>query len=70
MTGFNLPPGCKVSDLPGNRPEDEAFEKALQEAEEELCVNCDELKEECNLDCKYLEDKANEIMENGGERII
>lgn len=22
MTGFNLPPGCNVSDLPGNTPED------------------------------------------------
>jgi hypothetical protein len=22
MTGWNLPPGCNVSDLPGNRPED------------------------------------------------
>lgn len=26
MTGFNLPPGCSVRDLPGNRPEDEAAE--------------------------------------------
>ena len=26
MTGFNLPPGCSVSDIPGNRPEDEAYE--------------------------------------------
>ena len=26
MTGFNLPPGCEVSDLPGNRPEDEAWD--------------------------------------------
>lgn len=23
MTGFNLPPGCSVNDLPGNRPFDE-----------------------------------------------
>jgi hypothetical protein len=32
--GFNLPPGCSVSDIPGNRPEDdaaEAFELALGE---------------------------------------
>ncbi len=32
MGGFNLPPGCDVSDIPGNRPEDaaaEAFEEAL-----------------------------------------
>lgn len=32
MSGFNLPPGCSVSDIPGNRPEDlaeEAFWEAL-----------------------------------------
>lgn len=27
MGGYNLPPGCSVSDIPGNRPEDEAWEK-------------------------------------------
>jgi hypothetical protein len=26
MTGWNLPPGCNVRDIPGNRPEDEAAE--------------------------------------------
>lgn len=26
MTGFNLPPGVNVNDIPGNRPEDEAEE--------------------------------------------
>jgi len=26
MTGFNLPPGCSVNDIPGNRPEDIAEE--------------------------------------------
>ena len=25
-SGWNLPPGCFERDLPGNRPEDEAFE--------------------------------------------
>ena len=25
--GSNLPPGCSVNDIPGNRPEDEAWEK-------------------------------------------
>ena len=24
--GWNLPPGCRVSDIPGNRPEDEEWE--------------------------------------------
>ena len=34
MTGWNLPPGVNVSDIPGNRPEDEAnevFHEALDE---------------------------------------
>lgn len=26
MTGWNLPPGCNVSDIPGNRPGDDAAE--------------------------------------------
>lgn len=26
MTGWNLPPGCNVSDLPGCGPDDEAWE--------------------------------------------
>lgn len=41
MTGWNMPPGCSVSDIPGNSPEDmaseafeefafERFEKALK----------------------------------------
>jgi hypothetical protein len=25
--GWDLPPGCRVSEIPGNRPEDEAWEK-------------------------------------------
>ena len=28
-SGWNLPPGCFESDLPGNRPEDAAFEAFL-----------------------------------------
>jgi len=27
----NLPPGCRESDIPGSRPEDEAWEKLLDE---------------------------------------
>src|SRR5262245_27375960 len=26
MTGFNMPPGCNVSDIPGNSPVDQAAE--------------------------------------------
>lgn len=36
MTGFNLPPGCNVSDIPGNRPEDLAAEAAYEALCEEL----------------------------------
>lgn len=34
MGGFNLPPGCSVSDIPGNRPEEleaEAFADMVDE---------------------------------------
>lgn len=31
MTGFNMPPGCSESDIPGNTPEDEAWEKLIDE---------------------------------------
>lgn len=30
MSGFNLPPGCSVSDIPGNRPEDGVAEELLE----------------------------------------
>lgn len=40
MTGWNLPPGCNSSDIPGNTPEDEAWEKMLDRlAESGLGVN-------------------------------
>lgn len=29
LFGWDLPPGCKVSDIPGNRPEDEAWDKMM-----------------------------------------
>lgn len=32
MSGFNLPPGCSMSDLPGNRPEDIDWENACEMA--------------------------------------
>lgn len=28
--GSNLPPGCRVSDIPGNRPEDEMWESIIE----------------------------------------
>lgn len=37
MSGYNLPPGVRVSDIPGNTPDDEAFEA--------WCETCDETNE-------------------------
>jgi len=34
MTGFNLPPGVTTSMIPGNRPEDEAWDHYWDEEEE------------------------------------
>lgn len=34
MGGFNLPPGCSVSDLPGNSAEESAWEDLLVEVGE------------------------------------
>lgn len=36
MTGFNLPPGCSVSDIPGNRPEDMEAEALVEKISEAL----------------------------------
>lgn len=36
MTGFNLPPGCSVSMLPGNTPEEQAEEAAYEHIISEL----------------------------------
>jgi hypothetical protein len=38
MTGYNLPPGCNTSDIPGNRPED-AAEEAFWDA---FTARCEE----------------------------
>lgn len=62
MTGFNLPPGCNVSDIPGNRPEDERWEAILEGFwNGENCSNDDwEKFEEVSLDSKLVDvvDKA------------
>lgn len=36
MSNFNLPPGCSSSDIPGNRPEDIAWEEFLEERYPEI----------------------------------
>lgn len=42
----NLPPGCRPSDLPGERPEDEAFDYFFELYEEELATLTDAQIEE------------------------
>jgi hypothetical protein len=34
--GWDLPPGCRLSDIPGNRPEDIAYEKTVERIEDAL----------------------------------
>jgi hypothetical protein len=36
MTGWNMPPGCNVSDIPGNTEADQAFEAAFDAICEQL----------------------------------
>ena len=37
MTGWNLPPGCSVSDIPGNRSIDEFIDRFCEKCEYEKC---------------------------------
>jgi hypothetical protein len=39
VTGFNLPPGCSVNDIPGNRPEDVEQEILMTEFYKALSVD-------------------------------
>lgn len=34
--GWDLPPGCRISDIPGNRPEDQAYEAFIDSFYEQL----------------------------------
>lgn len=49
MTGFNLPPGCNVCDIPGNGYEDERFDRIV----EQTCDGCDCYNEETDPPCRY-----------------
>lgn len=37
---FNLPPGCSVSDIPGNRPEDDFCPVCFQNVDMCMCHKC------------------------------
>lgn len=47
-SGWNLPPGCHVHHIPGNRPEDELYDRIYEEVEaewredfpEDVCIGC------------------------------
>ena len=41
MTYSNLPPGCRVSDIPGNRPEDEWGELVWDSLDGTVLTACD-----------------------------
>ena len=42
MTGWNMPPGCNVSDIPGNSCEELAWVQASEELDEALAkINAD-----------------------------
>lgn len=43
MTGWNLPPGCNVSDIPGNSESDVLFEHVM----EETCEKCGLSEQDC-----------------------
>jgi len=64
MGGFNLPPGCSVSDIPGNRPEDGKWE-AIEEAFWNNDKNCSKKLfskfEEANLDSDLINIVINAI---------
>lgn len=45
--GWELPPGVSERDIPGNRPEDEAWEHAVDKAMLEIVDVCDKHIHEC-----------------------
>ena len=42
--GWGLPPGCRVSDIPGNRPEDEAWDIMMDKFYQETHFTKEEQK--------------------------
>lgn len=47
MTGWNLPPGCNIWDIPGNRPQDVAWERMWETLTEEDFHKLHEEDPEC-----------------------
>lgn len=69
MTGWNMPPGVNARDIPGNRSEDEIWEKEA----EKFCSNCPQ-NERCRYtvgDCersKEFERHFEALLEEGEEK--
>lgn len=56
MTGWNMPPGVDVCDIPGNRPEDMALETAI----ESICDDFSDVICTC-----FDEEEARQIIDKG-----
>jgi hypothetical protein len=54
MSGFNLPPGCSVGDLPGNSAEDMRREQAIEQRRDDLLGG--------ELAAELPEDEARELL--------
>jgi len=64
MSGFNLPPGCLETDLPGNTDADLVYYRLLDEVvdewdatgvDETYCLECDHCCVDCHQWSMYLE---------------
>ena len=64
MTGYNLPPGCRECDLPGNRPEDVAYDHWLNDCEDERMDYLDCLCEDWGVETQGAYQK---LKEDGGD---
>ena len=64
MTGFNLPPGCNVSDLPGNSPKDEEFEHFVEEISKQKWAKKFK-KKHLNVMLEYMENEGGEAYQQG-----
>jgi hypothetical protein len=50
VTGWNLPPGCSVRDIPGNGPEDETCLCCGRDAADCICPECPVCQHACQGD--------------------
>lgn len=65
--GWSLPPGCRDSDIPGNSPEDVAWDAACEKAGEEFDELSDEEREDAGDESKWIEARAAALIEEWAE---